>query len=180
MRRGDAGVIQEQPRHLTTSFPHHSLPLNGDLCRPSFPDAAARLFADDSAEGPDGVVGSHVVAPDVTPVGGVASVVGVVGDVAPVACEPRAADVAPAAHARQGAAAPWPDAERVPHEAIEPAAVVVRESLQLADATFPADVLPAHAALRLAAALRGVVELRRGLPPDAHCLLRPVAEPARN
>ena len=157
-----------------------ALPLSGDLCRLSFP-GAVRLFVDDSAEVPDEVAGSGVVAPDVTPVEGVAPAVGVVGDVAQVACEARAADVVPA-HARRGAAAPWPDAEPVPvpHEAFESDAVAAGESPSSTDATFPADVVPVHAVRRLAVALRVVAELPRGAPPGAHCLPPLVAEPAKN
>ena len=158
-----------------------ALPLSGDLCRLSFPDAVAQPFADDSAGVLDEVAGSGVAVPDVIPVAGVAPAAGVVGDVAPVACEARAADAVPA-HARRGGAAPWPGAEPVPHEAFESAAVAVRDSPPSADAMFPADVVPAHAVRQLAAALRVVAQLPHGAPLGAYYLLPPppVAEPARN
>jgi hypothetical protein len=146
-------------------------PLSGDLCRPSFP-GAVELFVGDSAEAPDEAVGSGVAAPDAPPVEDVALVVGVV-DAA------RVADAVPA-HARRGAAAPWPDAGPVPHEAFESVAVAVRESRSPADGKLPADAVLAHAVRRLATELRAVAEQPHAALPGAHCSLPPVAEPARN
>lgn len=134
----------------------------------------------------DEAAGSGVPAPDVPPVEGVAQVEGValvagvaVGDAARVGCAARVADAVPA-YAQRGAAAAWPDAEPAPHGAFESAAVAVRASCSPADGMLPADVVLAHVVRRLAAALRGVAERPRGVPPGARCLLPPVAAPARN
>lgn len=156
------------------------MPLSGDLCRLSFPDAAARPFADDSVGAPDEAAGSDAVAPDVIRVGGEAAAACAVAAGAEQVARGARVAYGVVARARRRAAAPWPDAERGPHEAFESAAAAAREPLLPVDGTFPADAGLVHAVRRFGAAFHAAAELLRGTAPGVHCSPPPVAGPARN